>query len=84
VKHQILLYIFLFLSFEVFGTEGFELLYTSPVKTLGQKDFSMEYNKDTEDYIFHFGNQIVRKNFEDEDWQSQLESLKNAIEISFK
>jgi hypothetical protein len=84
VKNEVLLHIILLLSFKTFSTEGFELLFISPVKTLSQKEFKMEYNKDTKEYIFYFGNQLVRKNFESEDWQKQLEALKNAIEVSFK
>jgi hypothetical protein len=84
VKSLIFIFIFVILPFKVFGTEGFELIYTAPVKTLGQKEFWMEHKKGTEDYIFHFGDLAVRKSFDEEDWQEQLETLRNSIDISFK
>jgi hypothetical protein len=84
VKSLTFIFIFLILSFKAFSTEGFELIYTAPVKTLRNKEFRMEHKKDTEDYIFYFGDLAVRKSFDGEDWQEQLESLRNSIDVSFE
>lgn len=83
MKWSILIYLFFFLSTALWAEEGFLVVYTAPEKTISNKTFSMEYNSKTKNYIFRFGDLVLHRNFESDDWGEQLESLQNSIEISF-